>query len=295
MQQIINPLKTMQIELKNDGQTFHENVSFFSSKFLETDVKKSFFDESNDRLKTCANRLSLFCSIISAVQMLHREGFCHRDLKPSNVMGTKNQNGKCSAVLIDFGLALAKPEIENKIRLFSPKAEVPSMYAAPELYSGFEDNWNLSQSADIYSLGCMLFELLDKRTFYAVLLEANDRIYWEVVNNIYVGKEECNKNDKKRLECYNELLSEFSKNIVIPRISEDSILPNYVKDEIQKIINNMCNFDYRKRTKEEELDGIKQKIRWLIKILENTHLRDLYKKRKEIHRKRHISSEVGHA
>lgn len=295
MQQILIPLKTSKIKIKNGSEIFNEEVSFFSSKYLAIDVKKSFFDENNDNLKTCSNRLSLFCSIISAVQMLHREGFCHRDLKPSNIMGIKNQNGKCSAVLIDFGLSIAKPEIEKELKIFSPNAEVPQMYAAPEIYSGFEDNWQLSQSADIYSLGCMLFELLDERTFYTALLETNDRNYWQVVNEIYVGKEEFNKNNEKRLELYNERLSEFSKNIIIPRIAEDSILPNFVKDEIQEIISNMCNFDYRKRTKEEELDDIKQKIYRIIKVLENAHLRDLYKKRKEIKRKRHFSFEAKNA
>ena len=138
-------------------------VSFFSSIYLPVDIRKSFFDEANDKLKTCTNRLRIFCSIISAIQSLHREGLCHRDLKPSNIMGTR-KDGKCSAVLIDLGLSLAKREIENELRLFSPKAEIPEMYAAPEIYSGFENEWSLAQRADIYSLGCMLFELFDKRT-----------------------------------------------------------------------------------------------------------------------------------
>lgn len=282
IQQISVPLKTAQIVLDAGDEKFREKVSFFSSEYLGVDVKKSFFDQTNDHLKTCANRLRLFCSIISAVQSLHREEICHRDLKPSNVMGIR-KDGKCKAVLIDLGLSLAAKKIQDKLQLYAPQVEVPKMYAAPELYSGFEDNLPLAQSADIYSLGCMLFELLDKRTFYAALLETNGQTYHEVVKNIRVEKEECRGDDEKRLELYNRLLSEFAPAIIIPRLSEDSILPEYARSELQGIINAMCSFDHQKRARENELDDIKEKLRHIIRILENAHLREMYKKRKEIH------------
>ena len=293
LQQIFTPLKTMQVDIQLEEKNYIFSVFFFSSIYMDIDVRKSFFDEANDRLKTCANRLKLFCSMISAVQNLHREGFCHRDLKPSNIMGMR-KDGKCTAVLIDFGLSLATEEIEREIKLFSPNAEdLPMMYCAPELYSCFEDNWEMAKSADIYSLGCMLFELLDKRSFYTTLNETNGSTFWEAVNNIRVGKEEFNGNEKKRLALYDELLSDFAHSIIIPRISEDSIIPEYLRNELQTIINRLCAFDYRKRAKESDLDGIKEKIRLIIRILENEHLREVYKKRKEIHRKKIFSANKG--
>lgn len=293
LQQIFTPLKTMQVDIQLEEKNYIFSVSFFSSIYMDIDIRKSFFDEANDRLKTCANRLKLFCSMISAVQSLHREGFCHRDLKPSNIMGMR-KDGKCTAVLIDFGLSLATEEIEREIKLFSPNAEdLPMMYCAPELYSCFEDNWEMAKSADIYSLGCMLFELLDKRSFYTTLNETNGSTFWEAVNNIRVGKEEFNGNEKKRLALYDELLSDFAHSIIIPRISEDSIIPEYLRNELQTIINRLCTFDYRKRAKESDLDGIKEKIRLIIRILENEHLREVYKKRKEIHRKKIFSANKG--
>ena len=293
LQQIFTPLKTMQVDIQLEEKNYIFPVSFFSSIYMDIDVRKSFFDEANDRLKTCANRLKLFCSMISAVQSLHREGFCHRDLKPSNIMGMR-KDGKCTAVLIDFGLSLATEEIEREIKLFSPNAEdLPMMYCAPELYSCFEDNWEMAKSADIYSLGCMLFELLDKRSFYTTLNETNGSTFWEVANNIRVGKEEFNGNEKKRLALYDKLLSDFAPSIIIPRISEDSIIPEYLRNELQAIINRLCAFDYRKRAKEIDLDGIKEKLHLIIRILENEHLREVYKKRKEIHRARKFSAKKG--
>ena len=283
IQQISTPLKTMQISVNCEGKSFIVPVSFFASIFLPIDVRKSFFSASNDKLKTCANRLKLFCSIISAVQCLHREGLCHRDLKPSNIMGMR-QEGKCAAVIIDLGLSLAKPEIEKDLRLFSPQTDIPEMYAAPELYSGFQNEWELAQSADIYSLGCMLFELFDKRTFYTVLQDTNGNIYWETVNNIRVGEEEFDGNLEKRLNAYHDSLSAFASNIIIPRISEESILPPYILKNIQEVIDSLCAFDYRQRAKEDDLNGIKTKLHTIARILENEHLRELYKSRKQIHR-----------
>lgn len=294
MQQILTPLRTMQIALKGGNETFHEQISFFSSIYLGVDVRKNFFDATGASLRTFSNRLNLFCSIVTAVQALHREGLCHRDLKPSNVMGTKDKSsGKCTAVLIDFGLSLAKPQIEKEIRMFSPPAEIPDTYAAPEIYSCFEDNWDLAQSADIYSLGCMLFELLDKRLFHTAQLEANDRdTYWGAVNNIRVGKEEFGGDAGKRLRRYDERLAEFAPNIRIPKLQKNSALPEYVRKELQKIIEKMCAFDYRRRTKESELDGIKKKIRLMARIAGDAHLTELHKKRNAMRR---ANKEKGYA
>ena len=163
------------------------------------------------------------------------------------------------------------------------------MYAAPEIYSGFDSEWDLAQCADIYSLGCMLFELFDKRTFYNALIETNGNGYWETANNIRVGEEEFGGDLKKRLDLYHDLLSDFAPSIIIPRISEESILPLYIRKSIQEIIDKLCAFDYRKRTKESELDGIKTKLRHIAHILEDEHLRELYKKRKKTHRTREVS------
>ena len=173
---------------------------------------------------------------------------------------------------------------KKKLQKFSPWSDIPVTYAAPELYSCFENEWELAQGADIYSLGCMLFELLDKRTFYTALVSTNGATYWEVVNNLRVGKEECGGNNEKRLALYQELLTKFAPAIIIPHLAEDSMLPEYVQDELQTILCAMCAFDYRKRTKEAELDDIKEKLRRIAHILEDAHLRALYKKRKEARR-----------
>ena len=96
-------------------------------------------------------------------------------------------------------------------------------------------------------------------------------------------------NPKKRLDLYHDLISDFAPTIIIPRISEETILPLYLRKSIQEIIDSLCAFDYRNRTKESELDGIKTKLRHIAHILEDEHRRELYKKRKKIHKSREVS------
>lgn len=284
-QNLTTPLKKVKVSLVADGENYIVPVSFFATGFLKLDIKKSFFDTANDRLAAAANRLTLFASIITAVQALHREGIAHRDLKPSNFMGTI-ENGKSQAVAIDLGSALAKKEIEEQLRLYSPLPDLTRRYAAPELYSGFSKNIALAQSADIYSLGCMLFEILDKRTYYTALLSANGRAYWEAVNYLMVDKDDFGGNEEKRLEQFHKNLDVYSSPLAVPRLSENSILPPYIRVELQALINRMCDFDYRKRPAENELDGIKKKLRVYANILNDAHLRALYKKRKEMRKAR---------
>jgi len=89
---------------------------------------------------------SIVGQLCSALEHLHGQGLVHRDLKPTNVM----IGGDGRATLFDFGLACRTRE------LGSSDVCIGTMeYAAPEQIRG-ED---VDARADIYSLGCVLYEL----------------------------------------------------------------------------------------------------------------------------------------
>jgi tetratricopeptide (TPR) repeat protein len=100
-----------------------------------------------------ADRLELFVQVCEAVAYAHRHLVVHRDLKPSNVLVTET-SGRAAAKLLDFGVArLLTPDgdqTQTGRRMLTPA------YAAPEQVAGGP----VTTSADLYSLGVLLHELL---------------------------------------------------------------------------------------------------------------------------------------
>jgi eukaryotic-like serine/threonine-protein kinase len=87
-----------------------------------------------------------------ALGYAHRQGVVHRDIKPENILLSDNQ-----ALVADFGVARAV-EAAGGERLTETGLSVgtPS-YMSPEQAAGERD---LDSRTDIYSLGCVLYEML---------------------------------------------------------------------------------------------------------------------------------------
>ena len=92
-------------------------------------------------------RLLLFDDACRAVEHAHRNLTVHCDLKPDNIVVTENGETK----LLDFGIATALSEDTP-----DPATAMTPDYAAPELFEGQP----VTTSADIYSLGVVIYELL---------------------------------------------------------------------------------------------------------------------------------------
>ncbi len=94
--------------------------------------------------------------LAGALDFAHRRGLLHRDVKPANVLLSlgDHPDEPEQVFLTDFGIAKAEGEETSLttvgVRLYTPD------YAAPEQILGGK----VDRRLDIYSLGCVLYELL---------------------------------------------------------------------------------------------------------------------------------------
>jgi len=118
---------------------------------------------ADDPPRTLAQSLELFRGIVRGVQAVHGAGLIHRDLKPANVLLATTPQGHLLPKITDFGLA--KLTGIRGATIAGTAMGTPE-YASPE--QG-RDASRVDQRADLYSLGCILYELLCGRSPFAGL------------------------------------------------------------------------------------------------------------------------------
>jgi len=146
---ILGRLKHPGIAQLRETGTTPDGVPFLLMDFVDGVP----LDEHCDRQSlTVEQRLRLFLDVCSAVQYAHDQGVLHRDLKPRNILCT----AAGSVTLLDFGIAklLHSDEVLELTRT-GHRALTPE-YASPEQVLGAD----LAFTADVYSLGVILYELL---------------------------------------------------------------------------------------------------------------------------------------
>ncbi|MBP2329826.1 serine/threonine protein kinase [Kibdelosporangium banguiense] len=95
--------------------------------------------------------VAIGAQIASVLGAAHGAGLIHRDLKPRNVMITENGEIK----VLDFGIAVLRDVDMTRITRTSEAVGTPAYMAPEQAMHG-----QFSPSSDLYSLGCVLYELL---------------------------------------------------------------------------------------------------------------------------------------
>ena len=133
--------------------------------------------------------------VVSGVNHAHSHGLVHRDLKPANVLLANSANGYIPKVT-DFGLAkVLQGEGADTGQTRSGIAMGTPSYMSPEQ---IQDARNVDQRADIFSLGCILYELLTRRRAFPG--EQALPIYNAVCSGKYVDPKSILPNLPRRLE-----------------------------------------------------------------------------------------------
>lgn len=107
---------------------------------------------------TIDRALRIFAQVADALAQAHNMGIVHRDLKPTNIIVIRTDIDGEQAKLVDFGIAkLTNQEGEEAFRLTQTGEVFGSpLYMSPEQCRGENLDWR----ADIYSLGCVMYEAL---------------------------------------------------------------------------------------------------------------------------------------
>lgn len=103
-------------------------------------------------------RIRLFQRVCAGVDHAHRRLVIHRDLKPANILVVERE-GTPQPKIIDFGIAraLEREAFDGALVTLGRAGGTPE-YMAPEQASDHPER--VDTSADVYSLGAVLYELL---------------------------------------------------------------------------------------------------------------------------------------
>nr|WP_240962931.1 protein kinase [Antrihabitans stalactiti] len=109
---------------------------------------------------TAKRAVAIVADAAKGLDYAHRSGLLHRDVKPANILVTGGGDEDERALIADFGIARSMDESQR----FTVGDNVLATlaYAAPEQLEGDESD----SRADIYALGCTLYELLTGSTPY---------------------------------------------------------------------------------------------------------------------------------
>lgn len=109
------------------------------------------YDQNKKRYLPESTIIDIFTQICLAVKYIHDRKILHRDIKPENILVCDNGIIK----LGDFGFARRLESTGAKVRT---RAGTP-LFTSPEMLMGLR----YSTPADIWSLGCVLYELCSKK------------------------------------------------------------------------------------------------------------------------------------
>ncbi len=128
-------------------------VPYIVMEHIEGHTLRAILDQEGALAPDEAARITM--GILSALDYSHTKGIVHRDIKPANVMLTRGGSVK----VMDFGIARAMGDAGATMT--SAQAVVgTARYFSPEQAQGER----VDARSDLYSTGCVLFELLSGRT-----------------------------------------------------------------------------------------------------------------------------------
>ncbi|MGN6688415.1 MAG: Stk1 family PASTA domain-containing Ser/Thr kinase, partial [Actinomycetales bacterium] len=135
-----------------DTDQFGTALPYIVMEYVQGTTLRQLLDSDRRLMPTRAFEIA--AGILAALDYSHRHGIVHRDIKPANVMLTRTGDVK----VMDFGIARAMSDTSATMTQTSAVIGT-AQYLSPEQARGE----NVDPRSDIYSTGCLLYELLTGR------------------------------------------------------------------------------------------------------------------------------------
>ncbi|MEV0253273.1 Stk1 family PASTA domain-containing Ser/Thr kinase [Streptomyces sp. NPDC050732] len=142
------------VAVYDTGEDYVDGVSipYIVMEYVDGSTLRELLHSGRKLLPERAMEMTI--GILQALEYSHRNGIVHRDIKPANVMLTRNGQVK----VMDFGIARAMGE--SGMTMTQTAAVIgTAQYLSPEQAKGEQ----VDARSDLYSTGCLLYELLTVR------------------------------------------------------------------------------------------------------------------------------------
>ncbi|MEV0121674.1 Stk1 family PASTA domain-containing Ser/Thr kinase [Streptomyces sp. NPDC050703] len=142
------------VAVYDTGEDYVDGVSipYIVMEYVDGSTLRELLHSGRKLLPERAMEMTI--GILQALEYSHRSGIVHRDIKPANVMLTRNGQVK----VMDFGIARAMGE--SGMTMTQTAAVIgTAQYLSPEQAKGEQ----VDARSDLYSTGCLLYELLTVR------------------------------------------------------------------------------------------------------------------------------------
>ena len=126
-----------------------DGLLYYVMPFVKGESLRDRIDR--EKMLPIEDAIRITLEVASALGHAHEQGIIHRDIKPENILLSGEH-----ALVADFGIARAATEAGQQKLTQTGMAVGTPVYMAPEQSTGD----TIGPTADIYSLGCMLYEML---------------------------------------------------------------------------------------------------------------------------------------
>jgi len=189
--------------------------------YIEKHIKKNELIEENILYK-------IIKQICIGIKKIHKKNIIHRDIKPENIF----MNEKMDIKIGDFGISKYFVSIKEYKTTENKAGTIE--YSAPEI----RDPGIYNKKSDMYSLGCIIYELFNLRKYYDDIfrkefnkIDSNYNYKWqEIINSLL----QVNYNDRMDI---NKVCDIIINEININEIENE--LENERENKLESVIENM--------------------------------------------------------